>query len=181
MHWIDITILVVLSVSTLMAILRGFVKEAVSLSTWVAAFLIALTLSPKLAPLLPEVFAAPLLRQGVAWFVLFVATMIVGGLVNFMISSLVNKTGLTGTDRALGTLFGLARGVVIICALVLLGAYMELPKTDWWSQPKLLPHFQEMTEWVVGLMPDDYATKFDFSSHTAAAAEAPADAVTPKP
>jgi membrane protein required for colicin V production len=75
---------------------------------------------------------------------------------------MVDKTGLSHTDRALGTLFGLARGVVIICVLVLLGAYMELPKTDWWMQAKLLPYFQSLTEWTVALMPDDIAKKFIF-------------------
>lgn len=173
MHWIDIAILLILVISTLIAVVRGFVKEAVSLVTWVAAFIIALFFSPKLAPLLPEVITPDLLRRGVAWFLLFASTMIVGGLVNFILSSLVDRTGLSGTDRALGTLFGLLRGLVIICALVLLGAYMELPKTDWWQAPKLLPHFQAVTEWVVGLMPDDHAVKFDFSMiNNSAAAEA---------
>jgi membrane protein required for colicin V production len=162
MYWIDISILVLLLLSTLIAVVRGFVKEAISLATWVAAFFISMSFSPKLVTILPEVISAPLLRQGVAWFLLFLATMIVGGLISFIISSMVDKTGLSHTDRALGTLFGLARGVVIICVLVLLGAYMELPKTDWWMQAKLLPYFQSLTEWTVALMPDDIAKKFIF-------------------
>ena len=162
MYWIDISILVILLLSTLIAVVRGFVKEAVSLTTWVAAFFISMSFSPKLVTLLPEFVNPALLRQGVAWFLLFVATMIVGGLISFIVSSMVDKTGLSHTDRALGMLFGLARGVVILCALVLLGAYMELPKTDWWMQAKLLPHFQSLTEWTVSLMPDDIANKFIF-------------------
>jgi uncharacterized membrane protein required for colicin V production len=39
---------------------------------------------------------------------------------------------------------------------------MELPKTDWWMQAKLLPYFQSLTEWTVALMPDDIAKKFIF-------------------
>ncbi len=170
MHWVDITILLILLLSTLVAILRGFVKEAIALVSWVAAFVIALSLSPKLAPLLPEAISAPLLRQGVAWFVLFAATMLVGGLVKFILGSLVEKTGLSGTDRALGALFGLGRGVVIICALILLAAYMELPKTNWWQQPKLLPHFQALTEWTLQLIPNSYTAGFDFSTIQSSAA-----------
>lgn len=179
MHWIDIVILAIIAASTLFAIMRGFVKEAVSLATWVASFVIALYFSPKLQPMLSGAFGAEWMRQGVAWFLLFVGTMVIGGLVNFIISSMVKKTGLSGTDRALGTVFGFARGIVIICAVVLGGAFMELPKTQWWQQPKLLPYFQSITEWAVSLMPDEYATQFDFSSQNAPAN--PAVAETPKP
>ena len=162
MHWIDISILVILLLSTLIAVVRGFIKEAISLATWIAAFFISISFSPKLVSIFPDVISAPLLRQGLAWFLLFIATMLVGGLISFIVNSMVNKTGLSHTNRALGTLFGLARGVVIICVLVLLGVYMELPKTDWWMQAKLLLYFQYLTELTVSLIPDDIINKLIF-------------------
>lgn len=162
MYWIDISILVIVLVSTLIAVLRGFVKEAISLATWVAAFLISMNFAPRLSPLMPEALENPLLRQGISLALLFVCTMIVGGLVNFIVSSFVEKTGLSRTDRALGMLFGLVRGGVIICALVLFAAFIELTKADWWQQAKLLPYFQVCTEWAVSLMPEDIAARFIF-------------------
>lgn len=165
MHWIDIAIIVTLLVSSGIAIVRGFVKEFISLATWVAAFFICMTFAPKLQTVLPDAISNPLLRQGLAWFLLFVATMIVGGLVNFIVGSMVEKTGLSNTNRALGLMFGLIRGVVIVCALVMLGAFMELTKTDWWAAPKLLPYFQDLTQWIVSFMPDDISEKFAFEAN----------------
>ncbi|EDY87607.1 CvpA family protein [gamma proteobacterium HTCC5015] len=162
MHWVDVAIVVVIVLSLAIALFRGFVKEAISLASWVAASWISLHFAPKLAPLWPEAIAGDWLRQGLALIVLFIATMIVGGLVSFIVTSLVEKTGLSHTDRALGGLFGLIRGVVIVCALVLFGAFVELTRADWWQQAVLLPYFQALSEWVISLLPSDVAAKFVF-------------------
>ncbi|MGM0563426.1 MAG: CvpA family protein [Pseudomonadota bacterium] len=162
MHWIDVAIVLVVLVSTGVALFRGFVKEAISLISWIAATVISIQFAPKLATLWPEAITGGWLRQGIALIVLFVATMIVGGLVNFIVGSLVEKTGLSHTDRALGGLFGLIRGVVIVCALILFGAFVELSRADWWQEAVLLAYFQALCEWFVSLMPGDVAAKFVF-------------------
>lgn len=167
MSWIDIAILVILAVSTLIAIMRGFVKEAISLASWVVAFIVSLNFSPHLAPLLPDFVSAPLFRQGLAWFLLFAGTMFVGGLINFIVNSFIDKAGLSGTNRALGTLFGAIRGVLVICALILLGALMEMPKTNWWQSAKLLPYFETVTLKGLEMMPEDISKKFDFTKEAA--------------
>lgn len=163
MYWIDIALIAIIAVSTLIAIIRGFVKEAISLASWILAFIISLNFSPRLAPLLPDFVASPLFRQGLAWFLLFTGTMFVGGLINFMVNSFVDKAGLSSTNRALGTLFGAVRGVLIICALILLGSLMEMPKTNWWQSAKLLPYFEIVTQKSLEMMPEDISKKFDFS------------------
>lgn len=167
MYWIDIAILVIIAVSTLIAILRGFVKEAISLASWVFAFVISLNFSPHLAPLLPDFVSAPLFRQGLAWFLLFAGTMFIGGLINFLVNSLIDKAGLSSTNRALGTVFGAIRGVLVVCALILLGALMEMPKTNWWQNAKLLPYFESVTQRGLEMMPEDISKKFDFTKETA--------------
>lgn len=164
MHWVDITILIILFISALMAIVRGFVKEFISLATWVVALLVCMTFAAKLAPLLPEIIANPLFKQGLAWFLLFVGTMVCGSLLSFVVTSMVERTGLSHTDRALGLLFGLARGVVIIMALVLLAVFIELNKSNWWQAPKLLPYFETMTAVVVDFMPQNIGDKFEFTA-----------------
>ena len=84
----------------------------------------------------------------VAMVALFVLTLIVGGIVNYVISQLVDKTGLTGTDRVLGAAFGLIRGALIVAAILFfLDTFTNFEQTDWWKESKLIPHFGFIIEW----------------------------------
>lgn len=160
MYWLDIGIILIIAVSVLIATIRGFMREVVALATWIGAFVVSLTFANHLAPLLPDFVQPDLVRQGVAWFILFVATMVVGSLVNFLLNSMVEKSGLSAANRSLGALFGVLRGVLIVVALILLGSMIELPKTDWWQSAKLLPYFQNGTVWVLELLPSDFSAQF---------------------
>ena len=152
---IDVSVLLVIVLSVAFAIMRGFVKESISLATWIAAFLISTQFAPRLAVLLPDALEGEFIRQGFALIALFFATMIAGGLINFIISKLVETTGLSSTDRALGAVFGVFRGIVIVCALVVLGIMLDQPRTEWWQSSRVLLLFQELTVWCLAIAPDD--------------------------
>ncbi len=144
MNWADWTIVAILVLSALISIMRGFVKEALSLATWVAAILIAMIFSERLALLLVDHIDTPSLRELVAFALLFIATLLVGAMVNYLISALVRVTGLSGTDRLLGMCFGLARGVVIVMALlILLPGMVPVNEDAWWHESRLIPGFLE--------------------------------------
>lgn len=157
MNGLDLAIVAVVIVSGLISIWRGFVKEAISLATWILAFWIALVFAPKLAVLMPAGLESPTLRWLVSVVMLFMATLLVGGLANFLVSTLVEKTGLTGTDRALGVVFGILRGVVIVALGVLLVGETALEREDWWRESGLLPYFSPMAEWMKENYPADMA------------------------
>lgn len=147
MNWIDFTILGVVALSTLISLVRGFVKEAVSLVVWIAAFFIASNFYSQLAPFLSQIDDS-LIRNGVAIAILFVSTLIVGAIVNYLISMLVEKTGLTGTDRVLGAVFGLIRGGLIVAAvLFFVDAFTPLSSVDAWQTSLLIPEFSVVIEW----------------------------------
>jgi membrane protein required for colicin V production len=142
LNWADWTILAVLTISSLISLKRGFVKEALSLAIWVIAFAVASWFSPMLAPLLAAYIDAPSLQQMSAFAILFVLTLLVGAAVNYLIATLVKATGLSGTDRLLGVLFGAIRGSVIIMVLVLyLPKLVPVNEDAWWQQSALIPHF----------------------------------------
>lgn len=89
-----------------------------------------------------------MIRNGIAIAILFVATLILGGLVNYLISQLVQFTGLGGTDRALGLVFGGLRGVLIVSALLFfLDTFTPLSNSDWWGGSLLIPEFSLIIEW----------------------------------
>ena len=149
MNWADWTIIAILAVSSLIGLTRGLVKEALSLLCWAAAFVVALTFKDPLAKLLVDAIATPSIREMAAFGALFVATLIVGAMVNYLIGELVKMTGLSGTDRLLGTIFGLIRGAVVVMALViLLPAIVPVNEDAWWRQSILIPHFLEMESWA---------------------------------
>jgi len=147
MVWIDYAILVVIGLSTLISLARGFVKEAVSLVIWISAFFIASQFYPNLATLLTNI-SDQLLRNAAAIAILFITTLILGALVNYVIGQLVQKTGLSGTDRVLGLAFGALRGVLVASAILFfMDAFTPASSAAWWSESKLIPEFNVLIEW----------------------------------
>lgn len=148
MNWADIAILIVLLVSGLISIKRGFIKEALSLAGWVAAFVVAMLFHGSLATLFSNYIESPSLREMLAFGILFAATLVVAAMANYLIGELVRMTGLAGTDRMFGMIFGLLRGVVLVLAVVLLlPALIPIDQESWWQESMLIPHFLSMEQW----------------------------------
>ncbi|MCI7718392.1 CvpA family protein [[Pasteurella] aerogenes] len=145
--YIDLIIIGIIAFSVIVSLLRGFVREVMSLASWVVAFLVANNFYPYLANYLTQI-QSEYLRDGAAIAILFVATLIIGAIVNYVISQLVDKTGLSGTDRVLGACFGLLRGVLIVAALLFfVDTFTNFSQSDWWKNSKLIPHFGFIVEW----------------------------------
>lgn len=160
MSIVDYAIIGVVLVSTLISLVRGFVKEVLSLLTWIAAFVIAMGFSQSAAVFVPKAVDIPSARVALAFLVLFVLVLIVGGIINWIISTLVNKTGLSGTDRSVGMVFGLARGVFIVSVLVLLAELTAMPKEAWWQSSVFIPQFMVFAGWIHALLPPGIAVYF---------------------
>ena len=155
MNWVDWVILVVLGFSALVGIKRGFVKEALSLSTWVMAIVVAVILNERLSLYLMEYIANEKLRYLVAFVLLFVATLLLGALASSLMTQIIKVAGLKDTDRLLGMAFGLARGVVLMVALLLVFREVAPDETEDALEESLLgPHLQVVEEWVRELLTD---------------------------
>ena len=152
MVWIDFAILAVIGLSSLISLVRGFVKAALSLVTWFAAFFVASNFFGELAIYFTSI-SDPMLRNGAAIIALFVATLILGSIVNYVIGTLVDKTGLSGTDRVLGVCFGAIRGVLIVSAIIFfLDTFTSAAKAIWWQQSVLIPEFGIVVNWFFEFM-----------------------------
>lgn len=148
MNWADWLLLGIIGFSCLISIKRGFFKEAISLLIWVLAFFVAMTFQGQFAELLKGVVETPSLRTLIAYGSLFALTLVVGSLINYIFSELVKMTGLTGTDRVLGIVFGLARGVIIVMALlILVPMFIPVNQDKWWNDSVLIPQFLLMETW----------------------------------
>ena len=162
MLWIDTAILVIIALSAVISLLRGLVREVLSLLAWVVAFWVAKTFNPEMIGMLKDKISLPSAQWFVAYGLLFVGTLFAVGIVNFLIGRLIAATGLSGTDRMLGIVFGVARGVAICTLLVLLAGLTPLPRDPWWGQSHLIPYLQQMALWVRGQIPPEYAHYFNF-------------------
>ncbi|MCG5500408.1 CvpA family protein [Ectothiorhodospira lacustris] len=162
MIWIDFVILGIVAVSTVISLFRGFVKEAISLATWILAFWVSLAYSGVLAGHLPFGLEDPTLRLGIAFAILFIVTLLVGGIVNVLAGQMVKKTGLSGTDRSIGAVFGLARGGLIVAVVILLMGLTVIPQEPWWQESLLVPHFERIALWLRDYLPPDLASHFSF-------------------
>lgn len=162
MNWLDFAILIIILLSAMISLFRGFVKEALSLVAWILAFWIAISFSYLLAEMLEGTIKSPNVRVSVAFGILFILTLIVGALINYLMAQLVRKTGMSGTDRMLGVVFGVARGAVVVGVLVLLAGLTGLPKEPAWKDSMLMVHFQDVAIWLRSFLPPGYAAKFVF-------------------
>ncbi|MES9940992.1 MAG: CvpA family protein [Candidatus Thiodiazotropha sp. 6PLUC2] len=162
MLWIDILIIAIIALSAVISLIRGFMQEALSLATWIAAFTLAWlffrTLSVELIPWID----VPSIRLGVSFGLILIGVLIIGAVINHFMKVLVDTTGLSGTDRLIGIFFGVARGAVIVAILVLLAGLTPFPNDPWWHESRLIPYFQEMALWLKSYLPSDIAANFGY-------------------
>jgi membrane protein required for colicin V production len=145
LNWIDVAILMVTGISCMFGLWRGFVREVLSLLAWIAALLIARVYSPDLAPLLGGWIASEPMQKVFAFAVLFIVTLIVGAMINHLVAKLIDISGLKLTDRLLGGVFGIARGVVILMVFVYFGASFFAIE-PWWIESKFIPYGIDLLE-----------------------------------
>ena len=178
MNWADYAILGILGLSVLIGLWRGLISEAVAIACWVGAFWVAYLFGEPLADKFTSV-SLPSARLLLGYGLCFVAVLVLGALVSFVLRKLVAGSGLSGTDRLLGMFFGLARGVLLVMLAVLLLGFTPLPRDPWWRESRLLPGFASGAEWLSAKLPDSVAKHLDFRGLLPAIV-APKDA-PPKP
>ena len=162
MNWLDYVIIGVIALSVIISVFRGFVREALSLLVWALAVWIGWTFFRDLAAHLTSWIDLPSLRLAAAMAILIVGVLIIGGLVTYLLGEIVERTGLSGTDRMLGMVFGAARGLLLVAVLVLLAGLTPLPQDPWWGDSLLVGYFEEMAIWLRDLLPSDVAERFRF-------------------
>lgn len=153
MNWTDYIVIGVLALSVLIGLWRGLISEVLALAIWVAAFWVAWMFGPVVAAHFEHLIELPSARIIVGYGLCFVAVLILGALLRFVIGKLIESTGLSGTDRLLGMLFGFARGVLLVTLLVFLLGFTAFTRDPWWQQSVLLPQFQRVAAWLEQRVP----------------------------
>ena len=158
----DYLVLFVLICSIVISTLRGLVKEALSLASWITSFIVANAYGEALAQLLPDVIPTYSLRLIAAFVILFIGTRILMSLLSMAIAALIKASGLNLVDRGLGGLFGLARGLVIVLAAVLLCGMTAIPQQRFWKEALLSPLAEIIARTAKPFLPGSFAQHVQF-------------------
>jgi membrane protein required for colicin V production len=149
MNGADYLILGVLLLSTLLGMVRGFVREAIALLAWLGGLWLAWRYAPALEPLLGGAIGQPPVSTWVARIVIVLGVLIVGWFVAGALGYFLRHSGLSVmVDRLLGMVFGFVRGAVVVAVFVLLGQFVELNRVDWWRRSHLMPYASELAGWL---------------------------------
>lgn len=141
---VDYLLLAAFVVSLVIGYFRGFFREALSLINWGLALWLAWRFSGVLDPVLASV-SSPALKLWVGRILVFIGALLAGALLSRLVALLVHKTGLSGTDRTLGMVFGAGRGVLVIGVLVIAFQLLEMDREAWWQDSVIVPRTAELT------------------------------------
>jgi membrane protein required for colicin V production len=154
---LDVILLLVMLISGLLAMIRGFMREILSIAAWIIAALVTLYGFPRVLPLAKEYFSSTMVATGVAVAGLFLITLLVVSVITVRISDLVLDSRIGALDRTLGFLFGLGRGLLIVVVAFLFFAWLvpEHSQPDWVRSAKSKVVLQSTGQWLESLLPED--------------------------
>ena len=144
----DVLILVVLLGSTLIGLLRGFVREAVSLAFWIVAIWAAWHFGRIVEPHLGGLLADPNVAPWVGRLVILVLVLLVGWVAGMVLSYLTRSLGMGPLDRVIGLLFGIVRGMVLVGLMIIGAELLHLNHEEWWNRSKLVPYGETAGDWL---------------------------------
>ncbi len=162
MTWIDYAVLAIIGVSVLLSVIHGFVRELLSLASWVSAFLVAQYFASQVAALLPAAVPNESLRLLAGFLAVFLIVLLAATLLAIAISSLIKRAGLGAADRLLGAVFGLVRGVAVVMVIVLLAGLTALPTTPAWRQAMTSAPLEALANTVKVWLPSDLSKHINY-------------------
>jgi len=158
----DYVVSVIFLVSIVLSILRGFVREGLSIAGWIVAFIAASSYSSLTEQFLPGEIVGETLRYAIAFVVTFLAVLLITALATMLLSALIKGIGLGFIDRLLGSVFGFIRALAIVILLVLMAGLTTIPNQVFWHQALLSGPLESIATQVLPWLPDDLSKRISF-------------------
>ena len=162
MTWLDYAVAGEFAASLVVGAWRGLVREVLSILGWVIAFLAANLLAGPVGLMMPQAIPSPELRIAAAYVAIFLASLIVTALLGLLLSKIVHAAGLGGADRALGAVFGAARGLLILLVATLLAGLTSAPRQTFWRDSVSGPLLQQAAQALKPLLPQTFADRLRY-------------------
>lgn len=147
-NWFDYVLAAIVFLSFIIGIKRGFLREVVSIVTWLAAFFVSILFTNQLAAYFITFVKSEFLANIISFFTLFIVVLIVGGLISAIITKLVQRSGLTVGDRFFGAIFGCIRGVLVILLIVFVISVTNFQNDNWYQRSQLTNWLQGVSTWI---------------------------------
>ena len=154
---LDLILLVVMLISALLAMVRGFMREVLSIASWAAAAILTLYAYPKLKPIVLQYFSNEIVASAICIGGVFLGTLLIVSIVTIKISDTILDSRVGALDRTLGFLFGLARGLVIVVVAFLFFAWLvpDRSQPEWVKNAKSRVVLQGTGQWLMSMLPED--------------------------
>ena len=154
---LDILLLVVMLISGLLAMIRGFMREILSIGAWGVAAVVTLYSYSRVLPIVKGYVASDSVAAGVTIGSVFLITLLVVSIVTVRISDMILDSRVGALDRTLGFLFGLGRGLIIVVVAFLFFAWLvpERSQPDWVRGAKSRVVLESTGQWLMSMLPDD--------------------------
>jgi len=158
----DFAVIAILLVSLLLGLWRGLVYEVLSLLGWPLAFVLSKLFAGNIAPLMPG--TQETVRITLAYAAVFVAALIVWGVLAWLLSKLMKAVGLGWLDSLLGGLFGLLRGGIVVLVLVWLAGLTDVPKQPFWRNAQMSKTAENVALLTKSWLPDNIAQRMHYGT-----------------
>jgi membrane protein required for colicin V production len=155
--YLDIFLIVVMLISGLLAMVRGFMREVLSIASWAAAALLTLYAYPRLKPVVLQYFSNDIVASAITIGGVFLGTLLVVSVITIKVSDTILDSRVGALDRTLGFLFGLARGLVIVVVAFLFFAWLvpDRSQPEWVKNAKSRVVLQGTGQWLMSMLPED--------------------------
>ena len=157
---LDIVIIAIITISGLVGIFRGLLREIMSLIGWIVSAWLAWRFASEFASVFDSVIQSADVRKAAAFISIFLLSLVLFALLSYFISKIMNKSPLRGMDRTLGMVFGLLRGAIIIAVLVVLIQSTQFAKESWWLGSMLKDYFLALAAYGMATMPAEVSRFF---------------------
>ena len=161
----DYVVLGIFFISIVLSIVRGLVREVLSIAGWVIAFIAASTFVYDFEPYLPPEIGGASLRIIASFILIFIAALIISVLITMLLNALIKNVGLGFIDRTLGAFFGFARALIIVAVLVLIAGLTPLPQQSLWRQAVLSEPLEEVVKYALTWLPVDLSKHISYEKN----------------
>ncbi|SEQ77336.1 membrane protein required for colicin V production [Nitrosomonas sp. Nm51] len=158
----DYIVLGIFFISIILSIIRGLVREVLSIAGWVIAFIAASAYAYDFEPYIPSEIDGESLRVIAAFIAVFIVTLVVTVLITMLLNALIKNIGLGFIDRTLGAFFGFARAFIIVLVMVLIAGLTALPQQPMWRHAVLSPALEIVALEVLPWLPDDLSKRISY-------------------
>ena len=156
MALLDIAIIGLILISVLVGFIRGFTKELMSIASWVISIYLAFNFYEPAAKYFSQFVNQEILSNVIGGGAIFVVSLFIFSLIGYLISKAVSASGIKGTDRVLGAVLGVARGVLIIGFLIVVASVFNVQNREIWQQSQLIDHFEPVATIINSVLPEKF-------------------------